>query len=179
MMPNIKEIFFEADTRKHQQSVAGILIAFSQKLLDRAMTHDASKLMEPERNNYIGPVWELNTQDIPYGSERYHELTAQMGDGWKHHKASNDHHIEFFEPYSVQTLNDPIRALDLFALIEMLADWIAASQRKGNKPWEALKHLKDEHPLDEQLDAIIRNTLGIMERMEVGRTRPEVIGQGA
>jgi len=160
---NIKELYYDADTRKHQQTVAKILIACAMKMLKRATEHDASKLEEPEKSHYIDPVYHLNTEEVPYGSERYKELTAQMGGGWDHHKMNNDHHIEFFEPYAVQTLNDPIRALDLFALMEMLADWIAASQRRGNDPWEALKFMEKKHPVDEQLSAIIRNTLAMME----------------
>ena len=166
MINDIKELYYEADTRKHQQKVAEMLIVFAKKLLDRAIKHDASKFEEPENSSYVDPVYALNTEEVPYGSDRYKELTAQMGMGWDHHKFANDHHIEFFEPYSVQTLNDPFRALDLFALVEMLADWIAASKRRGNNPEEALKYLKEKHPMDEQLEAIIRNTLGMWKGYE-------------
>ena len=162
MKVKIKELYYEVDTRKHQQMVAELLISFAQKLLTRAVKHDASKLKEPERSCYIEPVYALNTEEVPYGSERYEEICKKMGVGWDHHKAINDHHIEFFEPYSIQTLNDPFRSLNLFALVEMLADWIAASQRRGNHPADALKFLKEKHPIDEQLEAIIRNTLEIM-----------------
>ena len=161
---DIKELYFEVDTRKHQQAVAELLISFAKKLLDRATKHDASKLEEPERSHYIGPVYDLNTEEAPFGSERYKELCKQMGVGWDHHKFANDHHIEFFIPYSVQTLNDPFQALDLFALIEMLADWIAASKRRNNNPWDALKYMQEKHPVDDQLAAIIRNTLAMMEK---------------
>lgn len=160
---DIKELYYEVDTRKHQQNVAELLISFAKKLLDRAVKHDASKLEEPERSHYIEPVYALNTEEVPYGSERYKELTAQMGKGWEHHKFANDHHIQFFVPYSVQTLNDPMRSLDLFALIEMLADWIAASRRRDNNPAEALNFMKKKYPVDEQLEAIIRNTLAMMK----------------
>lgn len=163
MSAEIKTLYYEADTRKHQQLVAGLLILCAKKLLDRAVKHDASKLQEPERSYYIDPVYALNTEEVPYGSARYQELTKQMGQGWDHHKLTNDHHIEFFIPYSVQTLNDPIRALDLFALIEMLADWIAASRRRDNNSAMALDYMKKKYPVDEQLEAIILNTLAMME----------------
>lgn len=159
-----KELFYEVDTRKHQQIVTELLISFTKKLLDRTINHDASKLEEPERSHYIEPVYALNTEEVPYGSERYKELTKQMGAGWDHHKMVNDHHIEFFIPYSVQTLNDPIKALDLFALIEMLADWIAASRRRNNNPAKALDFLKEKYVVDHQLEMIIRNTLSMMEK---------------
>ena len=158
-----KELYYEMDTRKHQQVVAELLISFAKKLLDRAIKHDASKLKEPERSYYIEPVYALNTEEVPYGSERYKELTKQMGEGWDHHKAVNDHHIEFFIPYSVQTLNDPLKAMDLFALVEMLADWIAASRRRNNSSTKALDFLKEKYGVDHQLEMIIRNTLAMME----------------
>lgn len=163
---NIKELYYEADTRKHQQIVAERLIAVAKKLLDRAVKHDASKLKEPERGAYIGPVFALNTEEVPYGSERYKELTKQMGAGWKHHEAVNDHHIGFHLPYSVQTLNDPILCLDMFVLIEMCCDWIAAASRRGNEPVLALKAMAEKYPIDEQLQQVIRNTLGIIERIK-------------
>lgn len=160
----LKEIFYANDTRQHQQYVAGYMIECAKRLLDRATKHDASKLAEPEISHYINPVFHLNTEKVEFGSERYKELTAQMGKGWDHHKTHNDHHIEFFEPYSVQTLNDPIKAMDLFCIIEMICDWIAASKRRGNNPSEALDYLKKKYQFDEQLEAVIRNTLAIMER---------------
>jgi hypothetical protein len=163
-MMDIKELYYEADTRKHQQMVAERLIAVAKKLLDRAVKHDASKLVEPERSAYINPVYILNTEKVPYGSERYKLLTAQMDEGWKHHEATNDHHIGYFIPYSIQTLNDPIRALDMFALIEMCCDWIAAASRSGNEPGLALKELIIDYPMDEQLQAVIRNTLAMIRR---------------
>lgn len=160
---NEKELFYEADTRKHQQIVAKYMIAIAKRIYDRAMVHDASKLQEPERSYYIDPVFSLNNENVEYGSERYKELTAQMGKGWDHHKTHNDHHVEFFEPYAVQTLNDPIRAMDMFALLEMLCDWIAAAQRKGNAPVDAFKFLVEKHPMDEQLQEVIKNTLAMIE----------------
>ena len=160
-MPEIKDLYYEADTRKHQQLVAKAIIAVAHNLLDRAMRHDASKFEEVERKSYIEPVWCLNTEEVPFGSDRYKKLTAQMGEGWDHHKHANDHHIEFFEPYAVQTLNDPIKGMNVFALIEMMCDWIAAAKRRGNEPALALDSIKRKYLIDEQLEAIIRNSLNM------------------
>lgn len=159
---DIKELYYEADTRKHQQMVAERMIKAAKKLLDRAIKHDASKLEESERSAYIEPVYELNTVKVPYGSERYKELVAQMGDGWKHHEAVNDHHIGYFVPYASQTLNDPIRCLDMFVLIEMCCDWIAAASRRGNDPGLAMEEMTKKYPMDEQLQQVIRNTLAML-----------------
>ena len=165
MKIDVKELFYEADTRKHQQWVAERLIACSKKLLDKAVLHDASKFSDIERSSYIDPVWKLNTTDVEYGSEQYKEITKQMGEGWKHHCANNDHHPEFFETFAGQTNNDPIQAMDLFALMEMLCDWIGAAKRKGNAPSLAFKHFFDKYHVDEQLQAVLKNTLPMIEKL--------------
>lgn len=75
---DIKELYYEADTRKHQQIVAERMIAVAKKIMDRAM--------------------------------------------------------------------------------------IAAAKRRGNEPARALDFIIAKSPIDEQLQAIIRNTLAIIER---------------
>jgi hypothetical protein len=162
--PDVKELFFEVDTIQHQQFVAELMSGVAKKIMDRGMQHDGSKFSAIEREAYIEPVWELNTGEVEYGSEEYKKLTAKMGPGWDHHKFHNDHHPEYFDQYSSQTLNDNIRAMDLFSLFEMLCDWIAAAARKNNKSSDALKYLKEKYPIDEQLEAVLRNTLAMIEK---------------
>ena len=163
---NERELFYEADIRKHQQIVAERMLLVAQNLINRAINHDSSKLEEPERSAYVDPVYLLHHEDVLYGSPRYKELIGMMGEGWDHHRFHNDHHIEFFVPFSVQTLNDPVRCMDLFALFEMLCDWIAASERRDNDPCLPLKQIKEKYGLDEQLEAILRNTTGMIRRLK-------------
>lgn len=158
--PDIKELFYEADTRKHQQWVAEQMIICAKRLLDRAVVHDASKFSDVERKAYVGPVWELNTRDVPYGSEEYKRLTAQMGEGWDHHKAHNTHHPEYNKVNCPEFASDPFSGMDLFELMEMLCDWIAASKRRGNSPWLPIKRFSEEMGLSHQLQCVLQNTLG-------------------
>jgi len=162
--PDIKELYYEADTRKHQQWVAEQLIACAKRLLDRAVVHDASKFSEVERTAYVEPVWEMNTRKVEYGSEEYKRLTAQMGEGWEHHKAHNTHHPEFVELNQPEFLHDPFAGIDLFDLLEMLCDWTAASKRRGNHPSVPIERFKEKMDLGNQLECILRNTLGLMGR---------------
>lgn len=162
---NIKELYFEADTRKHQQLVVEKMTACAKKILDKGMIHDASKFSDIEKEHYINPVWELAHENIEFGSEKYKELIKQMGIGWDHHVAFNDHHPEFFKTFAVQTNNDPIRAMDLFALLEMLCDWNAAAKRKGNSPALPFDNFQKKYNVDEQLMAILRNTLAMIEEL--------------
>lgn len=160
--PNIKELFYEADTRKHQQLVAEGMVACAKRLLDRAMVHDASKFSEVERAAYVDPVWELNTREVAYGSDEYKELTAKMGIGWEHHKAHNTHHPENAFYVRPEFAGDPFAAMDLFDLMEMLCDWIAASKRRGNCPTLPIAKYVEDKWLCHQLECILRNTLGIL-----------------
>lgn len=165
-MEEIKELYYEADTRKHQQWVAERMIACAKKLMEKAVVHDASKFSDIEKNAYIEPVYRLNTENIIYGSEEYKKVTAQMGEGWKHHCAVNDHHPEYFITWSVQTLNDPIQSMDMFALMEMLCDWIGASKRKGNSAGLPFDNFEKKYNVDPQLMAVLRNSLAMIEDLK-------------
>ena len=172
-MDKIKGLYFEADTRKHQQLVNEGMVTSAKMLLDRGLVHDVSKLTEVERQYYEEPVWRLNhDEDIAYGSAEYKELTALMGKGLTHHKAVNDHHPEFYElTGDPSQMSDLLSRMNMFALIEMLCDWIAASKRKGGNPAMAMKFLKEKYDMSEQLEGILLRTLtSIEEALGVGHT---------
>ena len=164
-MPDLElmDLFYEVDTRKHQQLVAEKMVKCAKRLLDKGMAHDASKFSEIEKRTYTEPVWKLNHNNVEYGSEKYNRLVAQMDEGWEHHIAENDHHPQWFEKFGSQTLDDPIKAMDMFALIEMLCDWIAASRRNNSRACDAMRFLKKKYPLDSQIECILNNTLDLIE----------------
>ena len=152
-----EHLFYEADVWKHRHLVATLMAKAATILLKAGTAHDASKLTEEEQPYYEKPVWALNHSHIEYGSPEYKEITATMGPGWEHHKRVNPHHPEFFgeEPEAVSMMN-------MFELIEMLCDWIAASKRKGNDPAMAMKFLKEKYPVSEELEQILLNTLIVL-----------------
>lgn len=141
---DLHELYYEMDTRKHQQLVAKYMLAVANDLIYRATHHDESKLVEPERSKYIEPVWHL--RHTKYGTERHKELVKQMGVGVEHHLSTNDHHLEYYESYA---------QMNLIVLIEMCCDWIAASKRQNNNPTLPLA----KYEFDPKLESIIRNTL--------------------
>lgn len=153
----LERLFYEADVWKHRHLVAELMVKASIILLGAGVVHDASKLTDKERPYYEKPVWALNHSGVEYGSPEYKRLTAQMGQGWEHHKAANAHHPEFYgqEPEALSMMN-------MFEMIEMLCDWIAASKRKGNDPAQAMKFLKEKYPVSEQLEKILLNTLVVL-----------------
>jgi hypothetical protein len=163
-----EELEFENETRKHQQEVSRLLIQFSQLLLTRAMYHDESKLEHPERESFIQATAIL--KGLTYGSEEYKESLKKLGPALEHHYLTNKHHPEFndLNGFSLQTLNDPIRSMDLVDMVEMLCDWIAATKRHtdGNIG-RSITINEKRFGINEQLSQVFRNTSGLLSRVGV------------
>ena len=163
---NIKELYFEADTRKHQQEVAYFILKFSQELIKRAIEHDKSKFKEPERNIFIKFTPKL--KNTIYGSKAYKQFLKEMKPAIDHHYANNKHHPEFndINGFSFQTLNDPIRSMDLIDIVEMLCDWLAAAKRHANgNIGDSIGKNEKRFNINDQLSQIFRNTAAMLEKL--------------
>jgi hypothetical protein len=110
------------DTREHIAQVQELLEEAIGDLRYRLAMHDLSKLEEPELTTFNEYTPKL--ADSTYGSEEYQTFLVGMGEGLKHHYAANDHHPEHFE--------NGMRDMDLLQVLEMLADWKAATLRHKN-----------------------------------------------
>lgn len=111
-----------ADTATHKEEVSTNLHVFVKELLDRADTHDDSKLQEPELTGYaqLG----VSLSGLEYGSEEYRKNLAALKSTIDHHYANNRHHPEHWP--------NGINGMTLIDLLEMLADWKAATKRNKN-----------------------------------------------
>jgi hypothetical protein len=86
-----------------------------------------------------------------YGSDEYKAFLADMGDGLKHHYEANRHHPEHF--------SNGADDMTLADLIEMLADWKAATERHDDGDLaKSLEIQRERFGLSDQLAAILRNT---------------------
>ena len=108
-----------ADTLRHSLRVAELMGEPIKELIDRSVRHDLSKTREPELATYDQVVPRL--REATYGTAEHAALVAAMGEGLRHHYAHNRHHPEHFP--------DGINGMTLVDLIEMLADWKAATER--------------------------------------------------
>lgn len=138
------------DTLDHIKKVNRLLIMCVQVLLERANTHDNSKLLPPEKEYYdkYTPI----LKGLTYGSEEYKENLKVLGEGLKHHYANNSHHPEHY-PNGINDMN-------LFDVLEMLCDWKAATMRHtdGNI-YDSLLIGKIRFNISEQLYLILKNTV--------------------
>lgn len=139
-----------ADTIDHINKVQ-VRIAEMQADLDtRAAVHDRSKLVEPEKSGY--DRLQIALKDVVYGTDEYRAALAEAGPTIAHHYAANTHHPEHYP--------DGIAGMSLLDVVEMLADWKAASERtKQGSIAQSLAHNKQRWGISDQLAAILENTV--------------------
>ena len=140
----------EKDTRKHIANVSRYIETVKSYLTDRAILHDASKLLPPEKECFdeITPLLKNST----YGSEEYRATLRAMKPAIEHHQKNNRHHPEYFE--------NGINGMNLIDLIEMISDWKAASERHADGDiYKSLEINKARFGISNQLAEILKNTV--------------------
>ncbi|MFB4275773.1 DUF5662 family protein [Nonomuraea sp. MTCD27] len=138
-----------ADTLKHSLRVGTLMGQAITELVQRSTRHDLSKTEPPELEifNEYTPKLKHST----YGSDEYKGFLDAMGPALQHHYAVNRHHPEHFR----NGVND----MTLVDLIEMLADWKAATERHDDGDLaESLEIQRHRFGLSPQLEQILRNT---------------------
>lgn len=147
-----------ADTLKHSQRVGELMIQVINELNERSVRHDRSKTEPPELEVFNEYTPKL--KDSTYGSDEYKQFLKEMKErGLDHHYANNRHHPEHFE--------DGINGMTLVDLIEMLADWRAATERHDDGDLSrSLEIQTDRFGISEQLALILKNTAEHYEWIE-------------
>lgn len=139
-----------ADTLKHSLRVGALMGEAIKELVDRSVRHDLSKTEPPELEIFNEFTPKLKTST--YGSEEYKDFLEAMGEALKHHYAHNRHHPEHFGARGVQ-------GMTLVDLIEMLADWKAATERHDDGDLaKSLEIQRERFGLPPMLAQILRNT---------------------
>jgi hypothetical protein len=138
-----------ADTLFHSQRVAELMMQVIKEALDRTTCHDRSKTESPEVEIFDEFTSKLKT--TTYGSEEYRQQLAAMGEGLRHHYAANRHHPEHFP--------NGVNGMTLVDLVEMLADWKAATERTADGSLSrSLDIQQARFELSNQLVTILWNT---------------------
>lgn len=142
------------DTLRHIETVRGFVLDVVRNLINRAIDHDQSKLLEPEKSMYDEFTPKL--RELAYGNDEYRECLKQMGVALKHHYKNNSHHPEHY----LGGIND----MSLFDVVEMLADWKAAGMRHADGDMsKSLEINRGRFGISDQLFRIIRNTVEEMD----------------
>ncbi|RHW31967.1 DUF5662 family protein [Oceanobacillus profundus] len=137
------------DTLKHIDEVRNAIQAAIKELECRAKYHDQSKLEEPELSIFAeyGP----RLKETTYGSDEYKNNLKEMNKALQHHYENNTHHPEYYE--------NGVSGMDIFDVIEMLCDWVAACKRHDDGDvMRSLEINKNRFNLDNQLYQIFKNT---------------------
>ena len=140
---------FVTSTIEHISRVQALLHEVQRELERRGREHDASKLEEPERSLFERAYEDLSV--VEYGSEDYRTALTNARQALDHHYAYNRHHPEYHV--------DGVNAMTLFDLVEMLADWKAASERRADADiFKGIEINAERFQLSPQLARIFMNT---------------------
>lgn len=138
------------DTLTHIEEVRFRLAEIGAKLKRRGRIHDVTKLESPEKEIFDAMTPRLKT--LTYGSDEYKASLAEMGLALDHHYRMWRHHPQHFE--------DGVNGMNLLDVIEMIADWKAASERHADG--DILKSLeinRERFKISDQLYSILVNTV--------------------
>lgn len=138
-----------AQTWEHINQVQRFMGDAVRNLQERALVHDQSKLRPPEVAIFTEYTPKL--KDSTYGSDEYKGFLQAMRPALEHHYANNSHHPEHYP--------NGINGMTLLDLVEMLADWKAATMRHANGDLgRSLVINRERFGMSEQLAQILENT---------------------
>jgi hypothetical protein len=139
-----------AETLAHSRRVGELIGQTIMELVERSTQHDLSKTLPPEKA--IFDEFTPKLKHSTYGSEEYKGFLEAMKPALDHHYGHNRHHPEHFGDTGVN-------GMTLIDLIEMLADWKAATERHADGDLtRSLQIQKDRFGISDQLAQILDNT---------------------
>ena len=145
------------ETQKHIEKVRKYIRFFTDKLTSRGVNHDVAKLESPEVELFAEYTPKLATTE--YNSEEYKQCLAGLKPALDHHYATYRHHPEHF----ANGVND----MNLIDLVEMLADWKAASERQHNgNLLTSIEVNANRFKMTDQLKQILLNTAKTLDEVE-------------
>ena len=138
------------DTWRHIHRVQTLIAEAINDLQKRALEHDQSKLVSPEVE--VFDKFTPKLKDSTYGSDEYKSFLEGMGVGLRHHYAYNSHHPEHYG-------DDGIHGMDLLDLVEMLADWKAATERHADGDLDrSITHNAERFGYGPEIKGLLRKT---------------------
>lgn len=145
------------ETQKHIENVRKYIRSVTDKLTQRGVDHDASKMVEPEVELFAKYTNIL--AKLTYGTDEYKSQLELLKPALEHHYATNRHHPEHF--------TNGIEDMNLIDLVEMFCDWKAATLRMNNG--NLLKSIEinaERFNIDGQLKQILINTARMFDEQQ-------------
>jgi hypothetical protein len=143
---------------QNEAKLCSILEHMSYVLHTKGRIHDQSKLEAPEKEVFDALTPRL--QKTTYGSKAYERCLKDLQVALKHHYCANTHHPEYF--------TDGINGMTLLDVIEMLADWAAATERHDDgNIHNSLQINKKRFNIEDPLVAVLQNTV---RGLKIGRS---------
>lgn len=143
------------ETKKHILKVAYRLSHMIAILSGRLLSHDKTKLEDPEFPIFVEYTPKL--KDTTYGSDEYKGYLKGMKVALDHHYKAARHHPEHF----TNGVND----MDLIDITEMFCDWWAATERHADGDiMTSIDKNKERFGLSNQLCKILKNTVHNLKR---------------
>ena len=147
MEENFDSIHHSVWHKAHVETVMNLFII--SELAERAVRHDDSKLVAPEKQGYDKFIPLLKT--AKYGSPEYEKIREDMkAECLDHHYKENRHHPEHFE--------NGMKGMTIIDLVELICDWFAASLNSDTSFEKGLNGNFVRFQIQEPLQSIIRNT---------------------
>lgn len=141
------------DTSKHIANVqqkTGFIIGL---IMNQVANHDSTKLESPEKETFDEYTPKL--KNTTYGSDEYKSHLEGMKVALDHHYSSNRHHPEFHK----NGVND----MTLIDLIEMFADWWAATERHADGDlMKSIEYNGKRFEMSPQLISIFQSTYEVI-----------------
>lgn len=137
------------DTLAHIHHVRDNIGVFVTEMLRRGRVHDASKFSAAEKPAFDDAIPLL--KGVSYGTPAFQAVMDRIAPALCLHYEQNSHHPEHYG-------NQGIAGMDLFDLVEMLCDWMAAAGRHKSDGVK-LDHNVAQFAIEPQLASILANTL--------------------
>lgn len=152
-------------TQDHINVVAGLLNMMRSELSKRAVSHDQSKLSNPELATFVKFTPKLKGSE--FGSDEYKGFLREMQPALDHHFSIHRHHPEHFvdEPdldkrNEILETGEGINQMNLIDILECLLDWKAASQRHATGDiMKSIDLNTKRFGLSDQLVKVLQNTV--------------------
>ena len=131
-------------------------------LEQRGISHDRSKFLADEFDAFVQTRPRFRSAN--YGSPEYRACVDEIRPAIERHYARNRHHPDYY--------SQGVAGMSLIDLLEMLADWKAASDRNPNLTFaDSLPKAYEKHGISEPMQRHIEQTLQELGWLD-GKPRP-------